>query len=105
MYVKFQYVDTSNCFHILNSTRPTPSIGISIPPTKKYKDKNQLHDPNGKIEKNKNLGVKFRHGVGYSNDDTQNGFLRKPVDKTEIEEKIDGQLSSKCSNEVKCAAD
>ncbi|XP_055813612.1 pentatricopeptide repeat-containing protein At3g23020 [Solanum dulcamara] len=126
MYVKFQYVDTSNCFHILNSTKPTPSIGISIPPTKKYKDQNKLNDPNGRIEKSKNLGVKFRTGVGYGNDvkekldyqigknshthvwkngvlKTQNGFLRKPVDETDSEEKIDGQSNSGNGVQTKCS--
>ncbi|KAG5588001.1 hypothetical protein H5410_048435 [Solanum commersonii] len=126
MYVKFQYVDTSNCFHILNSTKPTPSIGISIPPTKKYKNQNKLNDPNGRIEKSKNLGVKFRPGVGYGNDvkekldyqigknshtrvwkngvlKTQNGFLRKPVDEIESEEKIDGQSSWSNGVQTKCS--
>nr|XP_016433710.1 PREDICTED: pentatricopeptide repeat-containing protein At3g23020-like [Nicotiana tabacum] len=121
MFVKLQYVDTSNCFHILNSTKSIPSIGISIPTTKKYKEQNQLHDPNGKIEKSKNLGFKFRPGVGYDSDvkekldyqigknsrthvwkngvlKTQNGFLKKPADKTETEGKIDGEkVQTECS--------
>ncbi|KAH0634196.1 hypothetical protein KY290_037621 [Solanum tuberosum] len=126
MYVKFQYVDTSNCFHILNSTKPTPSVGISIPPTKKYKDQNKLNDPNGRIEKSKILGVKFRPGVGYGDDvkekldyqigknshtrvwkngvlKTQNGFLRKPVDEIESEEKIDGRSSWSNGVQTKCS--
>ncbi|CAN4091215.1 unnamed protein product [Withania somnifera] len=127
MYVKIQYADTSNCFHILkNSTKPTPSIGISIPPAKKYKDKNKVNDPNGRIVKSKNLGVKFRPGVGYGNDvkekleyqigenlhahvwkngvlKTQNGFLRKPVDRTEGEEGIGGQLCESNVVQTNCS--
>ncbi|KAM3356454.1 pentatricopeptide repeat-containing protein [Capsicum galapagoense] len=116
MYVKFQCIDSSNCFHILNSTKPTtPTIGISVSHTKKYKDNNKLHDQDARIEKRKNLGVKFRPGFGYDNDvkdklgcqigensrtrvwkngvlKTQNGFLRKSVGETEKEGKIDGKL-------------